>query len=120
MCISNMKHNIYFFVMVGFFSFFFSYKTKIFPVYSKTNRKKIGDFILTWGMRSNYFYLRVLIDNTNIWRKKRRFNANITVHTNKLIAKNVPYAKGSLNNNLLNCDSNFHKKEIKTQTEMYL
>lgn len=45
--------------------------------------------------------------------EKRRFNANITVHTNKLIAKNVPYAKGSLNNNLLNCDSNFHKKRNK-------
>lgn len=71
-------------------------------------------------MRSNYLYLRVLIDTIQTSVEKRRFNANITVHTNKLIAKNVPCAKGSLNNNLLNCDSNFHKKEIKTQTEMYL
>lgn len=119
MCISNMKHNIYFFLMVGFFSFFFLQNQNISCLF-ENEQEKNGDFILTWGMRSNYLYLSVLIDNTNIWRKKRRFNANITVHTNKLIAKNVPYAKGSLNNNLLNCDSNFLKKEIKTQTEMYL
>lgn len=35
------------------------------------------------------------------------------VYINKFIVKNVFYVKGFLNNNLLNCDLNFYKKEIK-------
>lgn len=67
-----MKHNIYFFVMVGFFfRFFFLQNQNISCLFENEQEKKIGDFILTWGMRSNYLYLSVLIDNTNIsWKKK--------------------------------------------------
>lgn len=49
-----------------FFPFFFLTKPKYFLFIRKRTGKKIGDFILTWGMRSNYLYLSVLIDNTNI------------------------------------------------------
>lgn len=48
MCISNMKHNIYFFVMVGFFSFFFFLQNQnISCLFENEQEKKIGDFILT-------------------------------------------------------------------------
>lgn len=42
MCISNMKHNIYFFVMVGFFSFlFFLQNQNISCLFENEQEKKL-------------------------------------------------------------------------------